>query len=329
MSLRHTPPRTRHAHFAIRMGIELEQFAEEVDSSLLCAFCSKVLDKPVIGKCGHHFCSLCLQRAVAIRSNCPRCKGEVTSEASPAPDDLVEQLEKLSIHCAHSSAGCDVVVPMKCLPQHVSSDCQYRDVGCANRGCDFKCPQREMDEHMEQCAYRLVECDVCKAVIVFKDMGVHQAVKRCFELTNKRRIVQSARRLSGELKEHRMELTHQRHLTEQAERHIVQEHYDHNVAPVRRRAQSAGPVLMDADSRWLRSSIQARVGSAFVVSHYSRNLKSAKPLDSCMHCSNKFLSGRRPSARKHTHTKVRMGRVHKLLSITWFCHFFLRCFCYF
>ncbi|KAL5473992.1 hypothetical protein EMCRGX_G028562 [Ephydatia muelleri] len=255
------------------MGIELEQFTEQVDSGLLCAFCSKVLDEPVKGKCGHHFCSQCLQRAVAIHSTCPRCKGDLTAETSPAPEDLVEQLEKLNIRCTHSSMGCGSVVPMKCLREHVSSECQYREVVCVNRGCDFRCPQRDMEEHMEECVYRMVECEVCKGVVVFKDMGVHQAVKRCFELTNKRRLVSSARRLSGELKEHRIELTHQRHLTEQAERRLTQEHYEQQLAPVRRRAQSAGPVLMDADKRWLTSSVQARVGSAFVVPHYSRNLR--------------------------------------------------------
>ena len=241
-----------------------------------------------------------------MHSNCSRCKGALTSENNPAPNDLVEQLEKLSIRCTHSSLGCEAVVTIKCLPEHVSSECQYRYVACANRGCEFKCPQREMDEHTGRCAYRLVECDVCKAVVVFKDMGAHQAVKRCFELTNKRRMVSSARRLSGELRDHRVELTHQRHLTEQAERHVTQEHYERQVSPVRRRAQSAGPVLVDADRAWLRTSIQARVGSAFVVPHYSRNLKSAKPMDSCMQCSGRFLSGRRPSARKHTHAKVRV-----------------------
>lgn len=134
-----------------------------------------------------------------------------------------------------------------------------------------------------------------------KDMAGHQAVKRCFEQLNRRRRVASARRLSSELREHRLELQQQVHLADQTERRLVREHYDRDFPPAtatagRRRAMSAGPVL-------LRSSIETRVGSAAVVPHFSRNLKSAV-LESCRDCSGRFLHGRRPSARRHSHAKV-------------------------
>ena len=107
----------------------------------------------------------------------------------------------------------------------------YRLVPCENRGCEDQCPLNVLELHMETCDHRIVECKVCKTRLPRKDMPAHQAVKRYFE--------------SSELKEHRLKMLHRRHQTEQAERRIEQEHY---FPPQRRRAMSAGPVLLRAQS---------------------------------------------------------------------------------
>ncbi len=278
------------------MGLDVDRFEGEVDQSLVCALCSKVFESPVVAKCGHTFCSACLRRAAKNQADCPTCGGSITQAERAASSDLAEELGKLSIHCEHRSSGCETVVPLKQLPEHATKECAFRTVPCGNRGCTSKCPLSELEAHMDNCDYRMVECKVCKARTAYKDMAAHQAIKRCYEQLNRRRMVSSARRLSQELRGHRAEMQHQRHLTDQAERRLLREHYEQEVAAPRRRTMSAGPVLM-------RSSVQARVGSAIVVPHYSRNLKSAA-LESCRGCSGKFLSGRRPSARRHSHSKV-------------------------
>ena len=289
------------------MGLDVDRFEGEVEESLICSLCSKVLDNPVAAKCGHTFCSPCIEKAAKRSSDCPKCAAVLTANTSPADADLVEKLGKLSIHC---TSGCDTVVSFEKLVEHTAKECPFRTVPCENKSCDVKCGLNELESHMEKCDYRLVECKVCKACLPRKDMAAHQAIKRCFEQLNKRRMVSSARRLSQELREHRVDLQHQRHLTDQTERRILREHYDREIVnPSRRRTMSAGPVL-------LRGSIQARIGSALVVPHYSRNLKSAATLESCFQCSNRFLSGRRPSARRHSHAKVSQNQLIATVYIT-------------
>ena len=286
------------------MGLDVDRFEGEVQEDLLCLLCSKVIERPTSSTCGHLFCAECLQKSVGKKTNCPHLNCGIPladpvssrSDGKEAEEALAERLGKLSIRCTHQSqsTGCTVVVPWTNLDRHAESECEYRPTPCENRGCKVQCPRNKLEEHMERCEHRIVECKVCKARLPRKDMPAHQAVRRCYEELNKRRRVTSARQFKFELRDHRLEMQHRRHQTEQAERRIEREHYfppdEH------RRAASAGPVLMRPQS------VGARVGS---VSHYARNLRSAAALDSCRGCSNRFLSGRRPSARRHSHSKVR------------------------
>ena len=280
------------------MGVDVEKFVSEVDQGLICPLCTKVLEHPVVAQCGHTFCNSCLQKALSKKhATCPTCSEHFTSsQVSPASDELVEQLGRLSLHCNHQAAGCTTVKPLQEMEAHLQEECEYRLVECEHKGCEATVPFIELEDHMDSCDYRIVECKVCKVCVPRKDMPAHQAVKRCFEQLNKRRMVTSARRITQELREHRIDMVRDRHLTEQAERHLVKSHYGLDQSARHRRAMSAGPVLM-------RTSIQTRVGSASVVPHYSRNLKSAA-LESCRECTNKFTAGRRPSARRHSHLKV-------------------------
>lgn len=280
------------------MGFEVELFQEEVDPGLLCAFCKGVLEGPVAGKCNHLFCKVCLEKALSKhRHECPVCEMDLSSSEAKAPgDELAEKLGELSLQCKHHKDGCEAVVGYHALPAHMLKECPFRLVPCEHKGCSELVPHTDLEGHMEQCSHRLVECKVCKVCLPRKDMPAHQAVKRCFEQLNKRRMVRSARRLSSELREHRVELVQQRHFTEQAERSLIRRHYFPEGISRHQRSMSAGPVLM-------RSSVQARVGSAVVVPHYSRTLKSAA-IDSCHDCTNRFTHGRRPSAQRHSHINV-------------------------
>ena len=277
------------------MGLEIERFEGEVSERFICPYCAKVLEKPVAGPCGHNFCAACLKKALSKRrTDCPVCDRELDKvKAKEASEELVQQLEKLTIHCDHQKSGCESIMQYGKLADHTASECDYRLTACTNKGCKQIVSLIDLESHLESCDYRIVECKVCKTCVPRNDMPAHQALKRCFEQLNKRRMVTSARRLSQELRVHREEMVHRRHLTEQAERRLVQQHYSQD-NPRHKRAMSAGPVLM--------RSISARVGSAIVVPHYSRNLRSAA-LESCRECTNKFTAGRRPSARRHSHAR--------------------------
>ena len=292
------------------MGEDVQRFETEVAEDLKCPYCYKVLKSPISSTCGHTFCAECMHKATQRGSYCPQCTGQKIERRETVADknteELEERLSKLAIHCTHQSSGCTTVLPWCKLTEHAEKECVYRRVSCPHKNCTEQPQWNGLEKHTARCDYRIVECRVCKARLVAKDMPAHQAVKRCFEELNKRRRVASARRISTELKEHQLEMLHKRHLTEQAERRIQKEHYFTDTLEqqqqqplLHRRAMSAGPILMRS------RSVESRVGSGPIVTvpHYSRNIKSAA-LDSCRGCSNRFLAGRRPSARRHSHSKV-------------------------
>ena len=283
------------------MGIELRKVVGHVGDELLCAGCKELLYEPKVSTCGHYVCSDCVENATKKNSKlrCLKCQQPLSrsSDFSEVPDELLQTLGAVVVRCI---LGCDAVVHISELAEHADKECEYRTVRCLNRGCGRQCAVRDLDSHLQQCDFRLIQCEVCKACIAKRDMAAHQAVKRCYEQQLKRKRVTSARKLSMELKEHRVDINEERHLTDQAERRLIRDHYQRQKTDFlqRRRTQSAGPSLT--------RSIEARIGSALIVPRYSRNLSmsAATPL-SCFGCENKFLSGRRPSARRHSHSKVR------------------------
>lgn len=295
-----TSCRLAHMSPAQNMGIELRKVVGDVGDELLCAGCNQLLYQPKVSNCGHYVCSNCLEKVTTkTKPRCLTCRQPLSqsSDVSEVPDELSKKLGAVSVQCI---LGCEVVVQLSELAEHTESECEYRIVRCVNRGCSQQCPVRNLDAHLLQCDFRLIRCEVCGACIAKRDMAAHQAVKRCYEQQLKRKRVTSARRFSQELKEHRVDIDQERHLTDQAERKLVRDHYERQKTDFlqRRRTQSAGPLS-------LTRSIEARVGSALIVPRYSRNLSvaTATPL-SCFGCENKFLSGRRPSARSHSHAKV-------------------------
>jgi hypothetical protein len=199
-------------------------------------------------------------------------------------------LNSLMIKC---TLGCSAIISLEHLAAHQEGECQMRPVRCMNKKCTYNGPVKDLDSHYKECLHALVECGVCGVAVSKMDMPAHQAVKKCYEKQLKRQRVTSAKRLSSDLKIHRDVLLHQRHLSDQQERQLIRDHYDNQ-----HRESSSRPT-----SAVGTSSIQSRIGNPLVVlPQYSRSL-SLSNATSCGPCENKFLSGRRPSARRHSHAK--------------------------
>ena len=143
-------------------------------------------------------------------------------------------------------------------------------------------------------------CPGCGLKVKKKDFVVHNIVKRCSEKAQKRRRVQSARQLSANLRQHRIQIKLERHVSEQDERQLIRAHQEQQKMewPQRRRIQSAQPRLMS-------TAVEARMSSAVTrseVSRYSRNLMSA--VDSCHTCTTKFTPAKTVTFRRDSFGKV-------------------------
>lgn len=181
---------------------------------------------------------------------------------------------------------------MDSLNENSQMDHEYdekanKSTTCTNSGCGFTTTEDdELVSHRTVCEYRMTSCGFCGTTVRYKDISAHRAVKRCYEVAQRRRMVQSARGTKKELTIHRHSMMHQRHSTEQTERKITKEFYERESswaektplsALARRRVQSAGALLIGDTAAQVRilSARNPHYDSGGLI--YLRSLKSAVP----------------------------------------------------
>ena len=99
---------------------------------------------------------------------------KLTEEALTKPARIVTgYLDGLMINCDHSERGCTQLVELGCLETHISV-CKYRPVTCPNERCETIVNMADLEQHMsEDCEYRQVFCEECDENMSFKKYGKH------------------------------------------------------------------------------------------------------------------------------------------------------------
>lgn len=134
------------------MGYITSMFASRVDRNLLCGICAGVFKKPLVTRCGHTYCEECLEEWLSAAcqgdKTCPECRREV-SRCSAAPVlALRGVIEELSVECENSANGCTMILKLGDLENHLKN-CGYTLVECCS--CDGMVLQSEVSEHQSKC----------------------------------------------------------------------------------------------------------------------------------------------------------------------------------
>ncbi|XP_051518179.1 E3 ubiquitin-protein ligase PDZRN3-B [Myxocyprinus asiaticus] len=153
------------------MGFDLERFESPVDPDFICKMCGKVLEDPLTTPCGHVFCAACVLQWLTKANNCPvRCQKISTKELNHVLP-LKNLILKLDIKCDHSERGCNRVMKLQHLPVHAET-CDFSPVRCRNKGCDTVLSLKDVAEHMrDKCEHRPVEVcqDGCGLMLTLKE----------------------------------------------------------------------------------------------------------------------------------------------------------------
>ena len=81
--------------------------ADRVPAGLRCAICTDVFRDPVCGvSCTHIFCSTCIGRALATRSQCPLCRAAITQTQLRKSQPIQSLLDDLQVRCDYRISGC-------------------------------------------------------------------------------------------------------------------------------------------------------------------------------------------------------------------------------
>ena len=177
-------------------GYEEERFEHEVDGTLLCPVCRNVLKDPVQCQNEHYFCRSCIKKHLHENSEtCPVCQDHLTEEALTKPPRLLtNMLECLKIRCEHAKRGCQELIKLEFLDQHVKS-CGYSPTRCTNSGCSQVINQHEKEQHENKlCPFRMFVCDDCKEQVLRKSRHVHP----CFI---KKEVDEISRKMEKNMKE--------------------------------------------------------------------------------------------------------------------------------
>ncbi|XP_046839598.1 E3 ubiquitin-protein ligase PDZRN3-B-like [Xenia sp. Carnegie-2017] len=160
-------------------GYEQERFVNEVNRRFECSICFKIFKDPVQCTNQHYFCRSCIERCLHTSNKCPQCNCHITSETlQDVPRIVTEMLEDLDIRCRNVNRGCSEIVKLQFLQRH-EENCGYSPTPCRNEGCDEVVNRNEIEEHeRERCEVRLIDCEECKIILVFKYRRSHPCFMR-------------------------------------------------------------------------------------------------------------------------------------------------------
>ncbi|XP_067830040.1 TNF receptor-associated factor 2-like isoform X2 [Heptranchias perlo] len=161
-------------------------------TGLLCSSCGFLLIQPKQTKCGHRYCTVCLESLfqTSDEAGCCICQEKLhrwqvyadraaendtftTKVQCPAHKDGCDWKGSLRSYlnshraqcdvqvesCVNAPFGCNVVGPRKKMGWHEAEECEWRMQHCPY--CDTPCACKLMKEHMTMCSQCKEDCSLC------------------------------------------------------------------------------------------------------------------------------------------------------------------------
>uniref|UniRef100_UPI00398EAA9C TNF receptor-associated factor 2-like n=1 Tax=Pristiophorus japonicus TaxID=55135 RepID=UPI00398EAA9C len=162
------------------------------NTGLLCSSCGFLLIQPKQTKCGHRYCTTCLDSffLTSDEADCCICQEKLhrsqvymdraaendafaTVVACPARRDGCDwkgslhsylsshraQCEAQVRSCVHAPSGCSAAGPRKKMEHHEAEECEWRMQHCPY--CDAPCACVLMKEHVTVCSQCEEDCSLC------------------------------------------------------------------------------------------------------------------------------------------------------------------------
>ena len=63
------------------------------------------------------------------------------------------------------------------VQDHVKDECQMVEMPCPNNGCSELIQKMNLDKHLQQCKYRIVNCQLCKQDIRYDQWQVRNMME--------------------------------------------------------------------------------------------------------------------------------------------------------
>lgn len=157
-------------------------YVNPVNVNLLCPICRLPLLNPIATSCGHTFCEECILSSLEISNKCPYDRNIIKKEEFKKVDRLILNiLNELEIFCPNKINGCPYVCQRQYLYQHYY-ECEYEFVKCPHKDCNKQIIKKDLNDHINTCEFKEVECEFCNEKFLLKDKMNH--LKNCKEFEN-------------------------------------------------------------------------------------------------------------------------------------------------
>lgn len=121
---------------------------------LLCVICKRPLEDPRRTRCGHIFCSDCIIRWIATKTNsCPVCRSYVSvGSLSFVSDSLHYLLDNLYVECTLCGQQ---DIPRENFRDHIEKMCPNVPVSChyADIKCGWIGKRSQLSNHLTTCGF--------------------------------------------------------------------------------------------------------------------------------------------------------------------------------
>lgn len=185
------------------MGIDLENFNDNVPAEFICPSCRKVVYYPLVTDCFHVLCAKCFNKRAKRRLKCPACGGSMGEGNKKLDSSWRRRYERIKVNC---TKGCEMEMTLGELDRHLDEECPLTFAVCSNSGCSKKVRRSDLPEHYKECDYRIVMCENCGFQTRFINVRTHQIVRKCALRKSLHMIVQSRREMDAQVKEHKRQV---------------------------------------------------------------------------------------------------------------------------
>ena len=191
---------------ASSLNNRIVSFVSAVDNDYHCVICLNVADNPTrcSNLCAGVFCDGCFRRALAAKKpkNCPACNKR--TKVNPIDVLTKKNIMKNEVYCINKGNDqsdnidqtdsrkrkaspdeskcsdddkCSWTGKYNQLAAHLKL-CDFEILKCTNDGCAEKLMRRELQAHLQTCAYRSESCKTCNVKVLSSAMTEHLS-KNC------------------------------------------------------------------------------------------------------------------------------------------------------
>lgn len=140
-----------------------------------CRLCNGLYKDLILDTCGDIFCRQCFNISFSRSQLCPINKKPLKDAESVNGLEFINKiLERQILYCKNREKGCKWFSTLSLYEKHLRLECLKEIISCTNINCQIKIQRENLEKHLNECSYRLVNCKYCEKEVSSILMNSHK-----------------------------------------------------------------------------------------------------------------------------------------------------------